>query len=256
MCAESFNSSVDVLETMYEEIIQEELPNYITLWKKFTALKPIKGGGLVPYEVKTPKGLNSQELRENLLELQIAAYSLLANLIYAKKWADLVPEKVVSNEGFLEAWDQIETVYLRLGNVRMMWGKLWKEVRALGYGERISEGSSIKKLERYLAKNDRTDLLGNGNQLDIGDIIDRRNHLVHHGVRAIWTSDSGRLAIVEKPKKGESWVEENRSPHRILAQKKVVYDVRRTMNITNKLIGVFTSVLEEGLKGRGVRIVQ
>lgn len=252
-----FNKSRDVLETEFEDLIQEELPNYIDLWRKFTALQPSEDGGFVPYQVKAPKSINPQKVREDLLELQMAAYSLLANLIYANKRADLVPEKVNSNDGFLEAWDRIEMVYLRLGNVRQMWGKLWERVQGLGYDKQVPEKGSINRLKEYLLEIGRTDLLEDSDQFigDIGDIIDRRNHLVHYGARAIWISENGRLAITEEPSKGESWIEESKAPKRILAKRKVGNDVERVMKITDELIGVFISVLEEGLKEKGVQIV-
>lgn len=252
-----FNESRDVLETKHENLIREELQNYVDLWRKFTALQPCEDEGLTPYEVETPENINPQEVRKDLLELHTAAYSLLANLIYAKKQADRVPEKVSNNEEFLDAWDKIEMVYLRLGNVRLMWGKLWQGVQGLGYSNRVSEGNSINCLKDFLLESERTHLLTDNNEKigDIDDIVDRRNHLVHYGVRAIWTSENGRLAITEEPTKGESWIEESRAPKRILAKRKVRKDVKRVMEITNELIGVFISELEKGLKERGVRIV-
>lgn len=170
-----FDESVDVLENKYEDFIREYIPNYVELWEKFTALHPESGGGLVPYELETPDGIDNKELRKNLLELHIAAYSLLANLVYAKKQADSVPEKVENNDDFLDAWDKIETIYLRLGNVRQMWGQVWKEVKNLGYDEHIGT-QTLNSLKQYLQEieselyNDDEDNIGG-----IEDIINRRN---------------------------------------------------------------------------------
>jgi hypothetical protein len=198
----------DAIEILYQTAILTNFPNYALFWNKFIGVKPQKNGKLLPYGLKFPAGIATNQkkgISTNYRELTMTHYSLFVHLAGAHyQLAELKKTSIKkSKQSYFKHFEHFETCYMHLGIIFDQMYHLWGILFDL---QGIGRDYTRRNLEIFLTTKHKKYLWVKFKKLNNNSIVLRNN--ITHFARGASKISNGKCFVPELTKRNINWEKE------------------------------------------------